>query len=1061
MLAVHGVWARRGALCLWAEPPTKLPLTGPDTDAVREALAPVLPRLAHALVARARGTVELQLPQPQSVGRQSAGDLQVERLPAVVLAPDRAVPVLLELADHEAGPPRGAGLPWPLEVGEDLRWLAGVAAAAATRARAGLLVPGLEQAEGEWWGRWYPLADRAWRRWCTTAAAVAPPAARAEDVGRAGRPAEELVGAVVADVTALVGSQLAAAQRATAVPQPVDVPVDGPDAAGAWLTALRTREPVGPEAPARALVELAARAESWRASASTQPAELLLRVAEPSEEDGPWLLQVRLRSLDDPSTVATPGEVRRGVGGEWGQDWDGDLDPWAFALAELGRAAAVHPPLLELGASPDADAELSAQQVVDLVTDGVPALVGAGFAVALPGRWLRPQLGLSVRARRPGEGPAPQGTSDVPSAVGAPGSLAKADLVAVDWTVVLGDVELDEKELAALAEQRAPLVQLRGQWVQVDADAIAKSLRFLRRSVHQAAADAPLTPLTQLLGQLASGTLPAPLVSLEGEGPLRSLFAAEHRTLEPLPPPTGLRAQLRPYQERGVAWMAFLDAHGLGGVLADDMGLGKTVQLLALLLSERERDAAVGEGHPAPTLLVCPMSVVGNWEREAVRFAPDLRVHTHHGPDRLRGEELRSLMSGQRGGGAPDLVLTTYPLVARDTDDLAAVAWRRVALDEAQHVKNLGTRAARAVRQVAAAPHPPRGTQKIALTGTPVENRLAELHAVVDFTNPGVLGSAPRFRERFSVPIERHGDENATQLLTTLTRPLVLRRTKTDPGVAPDLPAKLELVVRANLTTEQAALYKAVVDEMLAKIKEAEKNKNKEQRRGLVLATLTRLKQVCNHPAQLLADGSPFLRRGQHRSGKLALVDDILDSVVADGEKALLFTQYRELGALLVPHLEQRYGVEVPYLHGGVSKKARDAMVQRFSGRPEDQDDDDGSASPLMVLSLRAGGTGLNLVAANHVVHVDRWWNPAVEAQATDRAFRIGQTKQVQVRKLVCVGTVEERVDELMTRKADLASTVVRSTEVDGTGTGEGWLTHLSTAELHDLVRLGAEAVGE
>ncbi|TNM60694.1 DEAD/DEAH box helicase [Streptomyces sp. NP160] len=1029
MLAVHGVWARRGALCLWAEAPARLPLTGSDAEAVREALAGPLPRLAHALVARARGTVELQLPSERG--------LALQRLPAVVLGPDRALPVLLEL-HRQAG--EGTALPWPLEVGEDLRWLAGLAAAADARARAGLLVPGLEQADGEWWGRWHPLVDRAWRRWCSAAAAAAPPAARAEDDGRIGRPAEELVTAVVADLTAAVGAQLAAALPEPLASSGQSAPGGVADAGSAWLASLRTGEPVGPDAPARALVELAARAERWRASATTQPAELLLRVAEPADEDEPWTLQVRLRSLDDPSAVATPGEVRRGVSGEWGQDWDGDLDPWAFAVAELGRAAAVHPALLELGASPDADAELDAQQVVDLVTDGVPALVGAGFAVALPGRWLRPQVGLSVRARRPGEGPAPQGTSDVPAAVGAPGSLARTDLVEVDWKVVLGDVELDEAELAVLAAQRAPLVQLRGQWVQVDADAIERSLRFLRRSVHQ---ESSLTSLTGVLGQLASGSLPAPLVSLDGDGPLGALLSGEQRTFAPVPAPAGLQAQLRPYQERGLAWMAFLDAHGLGGVLADDMGLGKTVQLLALLLSERER-AAPGVA-PGPTLLVCPMSVVGNWEREAARFAPDLRVHTHHGPDRLRGEELLA------AAGRSDLVLSTYPLVARDADDLAAVAWRRVALDEAQHVKNLGTRAARAVRQVAGAPHPPQGTQRIALTGTPVENRLAELHAVVDFTNPGVLGSATRFRERFSVPVERHGDERATQLLTTLTRPFVLRRTKTDPGVAPDLPAKLELVVRANLTTEQAALYKAVVDEMLARIKEAEEHRDKQQRRGLVLATLTRLKQVCNHPAQLLADGSPFLRRGQHRSGKLALVDDVLDTVVADGEKALLFTQYRELGALLVPHLQQRYGVEVPYLHGGVSKKARDAMVVGFS---------EGSASPLMLLSLRAGGTGLNLVAANHVVHVDRWWNPAVEAQATDRAFRIGQTRQVQVRKLVCVGTVEERVDELMTRKADLASSVVRSTDADG-GSGESWLTELSTDELHDLVRLGAEAVGD
>lgn len=1036
MLAVHGVWARRGALCLWAEAPARLPLTGADAEAVREALADGLPRLAHALVARARGTVELQLPSGQEPAAGAPAGLSLQRLPAVVLGPDRALPVLLELHRQlVVSSGRPARPPWPLEVGEDLLWLAGVAAAADARARAGLLVPGLEQAEGEWWGRWHPLVDRAWRRWCSAAAAAAPPAARSEDEGRSGRPGEELVGAVVADLTAAVGAQLAAALPA---PEPLEpLPAGGADAVSAWLTSLRTGEPVGPEAPARALVELAARAQRWRTSATTQPAELLLRVAEPEGEDEPWTLQVRLRSLDDPSAVATPAEVRRGVGGLWGQDWDGDLDPWAFAVAELGRAAAVHPGLLELGASPDADAELDAQQVVDLVTDGVPALVDAGFAVALPGRWLRPTVGLSVRARRPGDGPAPQGTSDVPAAVGAPGSLAKTDLVEVDWRVVLGDVELDEAELAVLAAQRAPLVQLRGQWVQVDADAIARSLRFLQRSAHQ---ESSLTSLTGVLGQLASGSLPAPLVSLDGDGPLGALLGGgERRALEPVPAPAGLRAQLRPYQERGLAWMAFLDAHGLGGVLADDMGLGKTVQLLALLLSEREQDPQAG-----PTLLVCPMSVVGNWEREAARFAPDLRVHVHHGPERLRGQELLD------AAAAGDLVLTTYPLVARDADDLAAVAWRRVALDEAQHVKNPGTRAARAVRQVAGAPHPPQGTQRIALTGTPVENRLAELHAVLDFTNPGVLGSATRFRERFSVPVERHGDEKATALLTTLTRPFVLRRTKTDPGVAPDLPAKLELVVRANLTTEQAALYKAVVDEMLAKIKEAEQHRDKQQRRGLVLATLTRLKQVCNHPAQLLADGSPFLRRGQHRSGKLALVDDVLDTVVADGEKALLFTQYRELGALLVPHLQQRYGVEVPYLHGGVSKKARDEMVVGFS---------EGSASPLMLLSLRAGGTGLNLVAANHVVHVDRWWNPAVEAQATDRAFRIGQTRQVQVRKLVCVGTVEERVDELMTRKADLASAVVRSTDAaDG---GAGWLTELSTDELHDLVRLGAEAVGE
>ncbi len=667
MLSVHGVWAQRGALCLWAEPPARLPLAGHDADAVREALAGAAPRLAHALVARARGTVELLLPTldgrvlPSAGARHDDAVLQGHRLPAVVLNPDRALDLLLEVAELAAAGP--AALPWPVTLGDDLRWLGAVTAAAHSRAAAGLLVPGLQQADGEWWGRWYPLIDRPWRRWSDAAAAAAPPSARAEVVGAGrGRPAEEVLEHLVDEVTALLGARRAArpdAPEDPAADPAVVEPAAAPEAVTAWGEALRGTDPVSAGVPARELADLAVRTERWRASATTQPAELLLRIAEPppgrdDADDGPavgdtrggWTLQVRLRSLDDPSTVTTAAEARRGVSGEWGQEWDGDLDPWAFALAELGRAAAVHPPLVEagpsgLGAEPDADARLTAQQVVDLVQDGVPALLDAGFAVALPGRWLRPPVGLSLRTRAtraPGE-------SDVPAPVGARGSIAQSDLVAVDWKVVLGDVELDERELALLAEQRAPLVQLRGQWVQVDQAALARSLRFLQRSAHQ---DASMTSLVGVLGQLASGSLPAPLVALDGEGPLGALLAggagswAESgaRVVAPVPAPRGLRATLRPYQERGVAWLAFLDAHGLGGVLADDMGLGKTVQLLALLLAERER-ALDGDGDGiAPTLLVCPMSVVGNWEREAARFAPGLRVHVHHGAERLRGEEL-------------------------------------------------------------------------------------------------------------------------------------------------------------------------------------------------------------------------------------------------------------------------------------------------------------------------------------------------------------------------------------------------------------------------------------
>ncbi|OOL30776.1 helicase, partial [Rhodococcus rhodochrous] len=380
-----------------------------------------------------------------------------------------------------------------------------------------------------------------------------------------------------------------------------------------------------------------------------------------------------------------------------------------------------------------------------------------------------------------------------------------------------------------------------------------------------------------------------------------------------------------------------------------------------------------------------------------------------------------------------DLVITTYALVARDVAPLRSLRWGRVVLDEAQHVKNAATAQSRATRAIPA-------RHRVALTGTPVENRLEELRSILDFANPRLLGSPSTFRARFAVPIERERDAAAAARLRALTSPFVLRRVKTDPSVISDLPEKFEQTVRANLTAEQAALYRAVVDEMMRQIRDKEGM----ARKGAVLAALTRLKQVCNHPAHYLGDGSGVLRRGRHRSGKLGLVEDIVESILADGEKALLFTQFREFGELIAPYLAERFDTTVPFLHGGVSKGRRDAMVAAFQG--------DGGP-PMMLLSLKAGGTGLNLTAANHVVHLDRWWNPAVENQATDRAFRIGQRRDVQVRKLVCVGTLEERIDEMIAGKQELAELAV--------GAGENWITELSTEQLHSLLSLGDEAVGE
>jgi non-specific serine/threonine protein kinase len=419
------------------------------------------------------------------------------------------------------------------------------------------------------------------------------------------------------------------------------------------------------------------------------------------------------------------------------------------------------------------------------------------------------------------------------------------------------------------------------------------------------------------------------------------------------------------------------------------------------------------------------MSLVGNWKREAEKFAPSLRVHVHHGAERAKGKQFAKAV------GESDLVITTYALAARDAAALAEIDWHRVVVDEAQAIKNSATRQAVAVRALPA-------RHRVAVTGTPVENRLADLWSIMEFANPGLLGNAASFKRRYAEPVERHGDEVAAERLRRLTGPFVLRRVKTDRSIISDLPEKLEMEVLCNLTAEQASLYQAVVDDMMHKIEQSEGI----ERRGLVLATMTKLKQVCNHPAHLLRDGT----RLQGRSGKLARLEEILDEVLASGEKALLFTQYAEFGGMLRGHLSAQFGREVAFLHGGVAKADRDAMVERFQSA-------DASSPSLFVLSLKAGGTGLTLTAANHVIHVDRWWNPAVEDQATDRAFRIGQKRNVQVRKFVCAGTVEEKISAMIRDKRGLAAKIV--------GTGEQWLTNMSTSELRDLFALEKGAVVE
>lgn len=855
-------------------------------------------------------------------------------------------------------------------VSGDLRYLAHVARGVERWARAGRVVPELYRAEGHWWPRWRLLGGERQRAWLAELSAAMPPVQRFE-----GGPREilddfvgELTDAVVRD---LLGDR---------------------DAEHPLLRALLRGEPYE-----GGNHKMASGLDAWRESLTVDEPELVLRLLEPEPEEGDesdladdalWRLQVCLRAEGEaPAPIRLHRTESRLL---------------EIAVRKLAAAVAAYPRLRDLPTDPDSlDLLLPTAVVTDLVLHGARALEHAGIALLLPRAWAAASPSLRVKVSSP---PVPAAAED--RAVGM------NEIVGYDWELALGDIVLTPDELTRLADTQSDLVRLRGQWVQADATVLAQAARYVTQR------NSGEGTLGGLLGQLTEAERPpVPVEEVQATGWVGTLLDG---TLEPSPVPTppGLHADLRHYQQRGLDWLAFMSETGLGAVLADDMGLGKTLQLLALLAHERS---------DKPTLLVCPMSVVGNWQREAARFVPDLRVHVHHGADRSRGEDLASAVRSS------DLFITTYSLLARDAAALAEQTWRRVVLDEAQHIKNSATAQARAARSIPA-------EHRVALTGTPVENRLDELRSILDFVNRGMLGSPQAFRARFAVPIEREQDEAAVTRLRAVTSPFILRRVKTDPAVISDLPEKQEMTVRANLTVEQAALYRAVVDDMLKKIKDTEGM----QRKGAVLSALTRLKQVCNHPAHFLGDGSGVLRRGRHRSGKLGLVEDILDSVTADGERALLFTQFREFGDLVEPYLAERFGVEVPFLHGGVPKARRDRMVERFQG-------DDGL--PIMLLSLKAGGTGLNLTAANHVVHLDRWWNPAVENQATDRAFRIGQRRDVQVRKLVCVGTLEERIDSMISNKQELADLAI--------GTGEKWITEMSADQLHDLLILGDEAVGE
>ncbi|MET9047718.1 DEAD/DEAH box helicase [Streptomyces sp. NPDC004362] len=692
---------------------------------------------------------------------------------------------------------------------------------------------------------------------------------------------------------------------------------------------------------------------------------------------------VQVHSLADPTLVVDAAAL-------WAGEADAAFGPRARVDAALAvrRAARVWAPLDRLSEQETPDVlALSEDELTDLLGVAATRLGAAGVAVHWP-RDLAQDL-TAAAIVRPAPGSATDGT----------GFFESEDLLQFRWQLALGGDALTEAEMDTLAEAHRPVVRLRDRWVLVD-PALVRKARKRELGL--------LDPVDALSVALSgSAEVDGETVEAVPAGALAVLRDRLTAGIVPVEPPPGLAARLRDYQLRGLAWLDLMTSLGLGGCLADDMGLGKTVTVIALHLRRARRE---------PTLVVCPASLLGNWQREIGRFAPGVPVRRFHGAERS--------LDGLDGG----FVLTTYGTMRTAAPRLAGQSWGLVVADEAQHVKNPYSATAKALRTI---PSPAR----VALTGTPVENNLSELWALLDWTTPGLLGPLKSFRARHARAVENGEDAQAVERLARLVRPFLLRRKKSDPGIVPELPPKTETDHPVPLTREQAALYEAVVRESMLAIETAEGI----ARRGMVLKLLGSLKQICDHPALYLKEDPRAAAGLATRSGKVALLDELLDTLLAEDGSALVFTQYVGMARLITAHLASR-AVPVDLLHGGTPVSERERMVDRFQS----------GATPVLVLSLKAAGTGLNLTRAGHVVHVDRWWNPAVEEQATDRAYRIGQTQPVQVHRLITEGTVEDRIAEMLEAKRALADALL--------GSGESALTELTDRELSDLVSLRSSA---
>ncbi len=644
-------------------------------------------------------------------------------------------------------------------------------------------------------------------------------------------------------------------------------------------------------------------------------------------------------------------------------------------------------------------------QVRLFIQNDLPLLQSFGYPIILPA-WLKSVTESKMKVRTNAS------TQSYKSATGLD------EVLAFDWSFSLSGQTIDPQDFRKLVDENREYIRSGDEWFHIDPQWLKKIRSLMDR------ADAGEWTVKDLLFQ----ELPEEIVPLENEDELDDPLLAftmqqslreymdmlsDKKGLPAAGISSNLQAELRPYQVDGYNWLVFMRQNHFGACLADDMGLGKTVQLISYLLHVHENLET-----ESPSLIICPTSVLGNWQKEIERFAPSLSVHTHYGATRHKDEKFKEYLDAVK----PDVVLTTYGTASQDSEMLAEIEFASITLDEAQNIKNMQTKQSRVIRKL-------KGKHHIALTGTPIENRLSELWAIFDFIHKGYFGSFGRFSDNFIIPIERDDSESDKRKLRAKIRPFLLRRTKNDPDLQLNLPKKLEQNEYVPLTTEQAALYESFLEETKYKLKTL----SGFEKKGLILKMLSRLKQLCNHPGLFLKEPHAPAEQMMNRSEKLDRIVSMAAEVAGNQEQCLIFTQYIGMGQLIRQCLSELHGIDVPFLTGSMPKGQRDRLVEAFQ---------DGEF-PIFILSLKAGGTGLNLTAANHVLHADRWWNPAVENQATDRAYRIGQTRFVHVHKFVTIGTIEEKIDKMLEEKSALSADLIQSSQ---------WLTELSDTELNDLL---------